>query len=522
MGRCFDLPEFETTRCSDLEFEIPSLLPSLLAGDRTQAPGSLDMSTTMTTTLGTSNVRGSSRQTRTNPTRVSKTIGATLRQNSLISNPPAPGQGAAEPPAFYPAITYFADAIAALPRDYRRHTSLLKEVDAKAWSSEESLQTLLTQCLIETNTPRNVDATGHGAAATATVAMDDGVDVSAANSVAGAPADTASQSSNRSADPAMVQRRQLFATLRHNLMQMMVTMEEKNHVINNANEELSRGMRRLDSVWPHIAGEISEEARLGSLKHWAYTETNPVKKPTAPTTRREATSTTAVLHENEVAHRSESRREAVLAKKHRSTQNVDSDFDDLRTAAARKAAANGKKRGAEAAADPAGLGISGVGSGKRKKIEKAGPAAATVGMERSLSAALAASSRMSREPSQQDNGSKKRKAPNASSTVARKRCVKISAPNRNRMRLIVATGSTAIHKTLLNLRRRRSPAILARKRTNEALHCRRYDRWRDERARTRLKPSTAAVADHHPRRPIETAPVMEGRATRQSSTPLSP
>ena len=44
---------------------------------------------------------------------------------------------------FYPALTHFTDAITALPREFRRHNSLLKEVDAKAWALEDNLLQLL-------------------------------------------------------------------------------------------------------------------------------------------------------------------------------------------------------------------------------------------------------------------------------------------------------------------------------------------------------------------------------------------
>lgn len=47
------------------------------------------------------------------------------------------------PHGFYPALTHFTDAVAALPREFRRHNSLLKEVDAKAWALEENLLQLL-------------------------------------------------------------------------------------------------------------------------------------------------------------------------------------------------------------------------------------------------------------------------------------------------------------------------------------------------------------------------------------------
>ena len=317
----------------------------------------------------------------------------------------------------YPAISHFADAIAALPREYRRHTSLLKEVDAKAWGPEESLQTVLDQCLADSaNTTRNLAVAAQSL--TDSTIADDPLNLSEVNSVAGASFDNASLASVRSVDPIIAQRRQQYHTLRQNLMAIMVTMDEKNHVINNANEEVARHIRRLDRIWPHIADEISEDARLGSLKHWAYTETNPTKKPTAATTRREAAAASlATLHESEAAHRSQDRREAV--RRQRATaQHVDSDFDDSRLPA-RKVTTNGKKRVADAAPDPTGLGISGAGTGKRKKPEK--PVIGGATMERSISSALGGRP-MSRENSQQEN-SKKRKASGMATSVARKRYV---------------------------------------------------------------------------------------------------
>ena len=130
-------------------------------------------------------------------------------------------------------------------------------------------------------------------------------------------------------------------------MQIMVTMDEKNHVINNANEELSRHVRRLDDIYPHIADEISAEARLGSLTHWAYTDTNPTKK-SAPTTRREAAAANlALLHDNEVAQRSESRREAVAAKSRNRLDRLaeTAGFEDFRKSM-KKPVAEGKRRAA--------------------------------------------------------------------------------------------------------------------------------------------------------------------------------
>lgn len=87
-------------------------------------------------------IRQSARQTRTNPSRTSKTIGRSsfgVSRGSIAEIPATPPV----PHGFYPALTHFTDAITALPREFRRHNSLLKEVDAKAWALEENLQQLL-------------------------------------------------------------------------------------------------------------------------------------------------------------------------------------------------------------------------------------------------------------------------------------------------------------------------------------------------------------------------------------------
>jgi hypothetical protein len=99
-------------------------------------------STATATAANSSGVRHSARQTRTNPSRTSKTVGRTSLLGQNVHSH-APGTATRNinplPHGFYPAITHFTDAIAAVPREFRRHTSLLKEVDGKAWALEENL-----------------------------------------------------------------------------------------------------------------------------------------------------------------------------------------------------------------------------------------------------------------------------------------------------------------------------------------------------------------------------------------------
>lgn len=50
----------------------------------------------------------------------------------------------------------------------------------------------------------------------------------------------------------------------------MVTADEKNHVLFNANLDLQRHFFRLDNTYAHAKNEVSPEARIGNSRHWAY------------------------------------------------------------------------------------------------------------------------------------------------------------------------------------------------------------------------------------------------------------
>jgi hypothetical protein len=193
------------------------------------------------------------------------------------------------------------------------------------------------------------------------------------------------------------------------LTDLMMTADEKNHVISNANEELDRQIVRLDTVYPYIAGEISDEARLGSLTHWAYSNKSAAKAATNERPRREAVAQrqdlTHVLHEAEVASRSEARREAVRARARR--PNPDADYEEGR---APRKTNSGKARGDNATVESA--------APKRRKVERPAPIDAGVPMERS------ASSTGGQRGANKDGAEKKRsRAPNPTAAAARKKYV---------------------------------------------------------------------------------------------------
>jgi hypothetical protein len=202
----------------------------------------------------------------------------------------------------------------------------------------------------------------------------------------------------------------------------MMTADEKNHVITNANDELDHQLYRLDSIYPYISGEVSDEARLGSLTHWAYSNRTNVKATTTnERPRREAATATShlvqALHEAEAASRSEARREAVMARKQR--RNHESDFDETRNGGARKGAVVKARAAAVESADASITG--GAVPTKRRKVEKPPPVQiGSAAMERSVSSVTNTGRTVSKDGP--GNEAKKRaRAPNALSTAGRKR-----------------------------------------------------------------------------------------------------
>lgn len=286
-----------------------------------------------------SNRRQPIRQTRTNPPRGAANV---AQPQTPAGTSKSPGQNAN--PGFYPAITHFTDSITALPKELIRNYTMLKEVDAKIHGPEELLGQLVRGVLsaplphhkttplthnLDTIRAHNENITNfqlREMARSPTSAHDEGLDLP---------------------------RRQMVMNLRMVMNEMFTTLDEKNHVISNAVDELNKQLARCDSSFAHIPKEISDEARYGSLNHWAYTEKAAEKKGTLAgerTRRDNAGNSQANLGGNQetegFASRSEIRREALAAKK-RPHNHLDSDFDDGRSPAqiaSRKVQTNGKSR----------------------------------------------------------------------------------------------------------------------------------------------------------------------------------
>ena len=315
-----------------------------------------------------SNRRQPIRQTRTNPAR-SATNAVQLQAGALAQ---ASDNDRNANPGFYPAITHFTDAITALPKEMIRHYTMLKEVDAKTHGPEALLGQYLNVALKAPAIIQQVPYTQVTNVETAThYKSSNGLPIEDNNGNASQP--------NAHDDPIILARRGHFHNMRLALLEMLQTLDEKNHVLNTAIDTLDKQMKRCDSSYPHIEDDISEEARYGSLTHWAYTADKSAEKKgmiAGERTRRAANTAAAAAAAQQEADgaaiRSEARREVLAARKHRN-QHVDSDFDDGRAITKNpKSGGKGRKAADANLGTTVGVGIvnGAAPPNKRRKVEK--------------------------------------------------------------------------------------------------------------------------------------------------------
>ncbi|KAJ2892727.1 hypothetical protein MKZ38_009432 [Zalerion maritima] len=331
------------------------------------------------------------RQTRTNPPRNSTTLNRTASGRDSING----GHQADQPIDIFPGITHFTDAITALPKDLVRHFTLLKEVDAKICQPEEQLFQHIHDLLeaplpTPQSTTDNTQASSIVAAATATAAATapSSSFARSLNRQAGSSVPPQNHSNQRGgADATMatdnVTRRIIARQAIQKMQDMLVSLEEKNHVISVANDTLKRQLNRVEEIWPHLEKEFSDEAKWGSTTHWAYPENrlNRNAQQQAHNSRREAAShltAAAQALADEAAARSDARKQAVAAKKRQAPQQ-ESDLDDHdkhKNDHGKKSHPKSRKAAAESPAS-VGLGITAPGNTpngnpptKRRKVDK--------------------------------------------------------------------------------------------------------------------------------------------------------
>ncbi|KAJ1325071.1 inhibitor of growth protein 3 [Microdochium nivale] len=370
------------------------------------------------------------RQARTNPPRTLSGLANSSHESRRA--PPAHDQ----PIDIFPALTHFTDAIQSLPKDLVRHFTLLKEVDAKIFAPEETLFQLVDAAL--KSIPPDVRRTTTGSSIVGTTTP-----VSTAQHSVAASMD---EGFNQAVfDPNNIPRRQLFHHTAYKIQEMLNSLEEKNHVISTANDALSKQLSRISDVWPHLEGEFSDEAKWGSINHWAYPsnrENNRVSQ--AERSRRDGAATiTAAAQQlaEEAAARSDARKQAVAAKKSLKAQQQlrhESDADEQETtskskADGKKTVVNKSRKVADAAAATASVGsVTSAPAGvsvnpapKKRKAEKP-PVNGGQAMERSLSSvfgdksAKATKNLSPRGTPGPDQPAKKRKALPTANSAAKK------------------------------------------------------------------------------------------------------
>ncbi|SPO05676.1 related to p33ING1b (ING1) protein [Cephalotrichum gorgonifer] len=358
------------------------------------------------------------RQARTNPHRATGLQRTGSRRGSIGG--PAPDQ----PIDIFPGVEHFADAITALPKELVRHFTLLKEVDAKSSAPEQHLQDLVQACL-DCPFPRpKAHADAASPSSTGGAASAQNIASTVAFNNPGRPP-TATDEAYRAAvyDQSNMPRRQLFLGAAARIKDMLMSLDERNHVICTANEALQRQLARVEDIWPHLEAEFSEEAKWGSNTHWAYPENRLGKAAQNERPRRDGQSTAAQQAAEEAAARSDARKQAVQAKKNQRNQaQDDGDGDGRQKAEGGKRAQGAKSRKVAEAPGGVGLGITAGSStngsapnppSKRRKVEKpvnGGAAAAERAMSTVFGNASKAKSTTSPRGTPAPDGQKKRKA----------------------------------------------------------------------------------------------------------------
>jgi len=229
-----------------------------------------------------------------------------LRQARSARKPiPKPAINGAEssaqhhPPAnFYPALAAFTDAVDALPSEIIRHFTLLREVDAKACLPEANLRMLIDAAerldapedpyefdeamealkqLSELRQRRDGDQAGF-AADTTQVALLAELEKLEAAETAATPGGTTILGTAETG-------RARCHQVRGQIADLLMTQDEKIHVITTAVDALNKHLGRVEHTFAYVEKEIPSLYRKGNPEHWAYKE--PMKRGTAAQIARE-------------------------------------------------------------------------------------------------------------------------------------------------------------------------------------------------------------------------------------------
>jgi hypothetical protein len=353
------------------------------------------------------------RAIRVNATRPTNYYARTLGQMGASNEDGATDFNGGQGHGFYPGLQYFADAITALPKEVMKQFTLMKEVEAKIHGPSERLGVMIDALMAQPVPRRKQINTAAGAGLgllsfTAHNSTSGSTNASVVNGMAGRqevqPSHAGSIDGEEPADSQEeLARRMQYIELCKDLKSLIPNLDEKNGVLEEANRVLALQEMRLDSVMPHVENEISEEARLGSMTHWAYTDNRQKKQAGGAANRRDVAAANSLaaaaslIHEHEISTaRRDAGKEAAREKTKgkRVEHPGDSDFDEKP-----KKQKLSKNRAAqvEAAAVATGLGISAniETTTKRKKAAERAPGA--VGMER-IASSSGRGAKASRDP----------------------------------------------------------------------------------------------------------------------------
>ncbi|KAI5462255.1 hypothetical protein BGZ63DRAFT_413655 [Mariannaea sp. PMI_226] len=384
------------------------------------------------------------RQTRTNPPRTSA-IGRGVGGREAL----ATGSLGDQSIDIFPAITHFADAITALPKELVRHFTLLKEVDAKLSAPEGELFRLVDAAIkapLPEPRPNNETSSNTVPGSAPMSAQNSTGGTAPGNgSQAGPSVDESQSHKDLVFDPSNLPRRHLYRQTAIKIQEMLVSLEEKNHVISTANETLRAQLARIDDVWPYLENEFSDETKWGSSTHWAYPENRIGRSAQADRARRDgaaAISAAAQVLAEEAAARSDARKQAVQAKKNSRNQTTthhhqESDFDDHDSRSKNEGKkTQGTKSRKTTETNNVGLGITTAASTnssnppqKRRKVEKPANGVST---ERAMSTVFGTAAPKTKTTSPRatpaPEGPKKRKAlPSGSGQSKKRTCSKNGA-----------------------------------------------------------------------------------------------
>ncbi|KAK6332717.1 hypothetical protein TWF696_002741 [Orbilia brochopaga] len=163
------------------------------------------------------------------------------------------------PAQFYPGLAAFTDAIEAVPQETIRHFTLLREVDAKASGPEDLLRSYIRQALPAAHLTDNPGPAADPLRNLLHAHNRDGhdEDILNANNVPDGEADEQSRQSR-------------LRQIRVLISDLLLTLDEKIHVISTASEALSKHMTRIDDAYDTVVHEVDSVIRRGNPAHWAY------------------------------------------------------------------------------------------------------------------------------------------------------------------------------------------------------------------------------------------------------------